>query len=98
MNATRHQCPICTWAHTEPALPMYYSPDSLAALFKIGHAGFHDVIAREQRIEKALRDHLEQHTVLEWVKAVTEAQARAKLMEERALAAIDKPFTIRELS
>lgn len=73
---TRHSCPVdeCGWFHDEPLLVV--GADVLAGSVWVRRLGA--AIAandRAQRIEKALREHFDEHSVLEWLRTIVRLRA-----------------------
>lgn len=84
-GATIAHCPLpdCPWATVTMPGPAEH-PGALADVFGWGVFAAHAASERHLENERKIREHLETHTLLEWVKALTAAQDRIKTLEAAA--------------
>lgn len=74
MPTTIHHCPICDWTHVEPAV--HVPADALAGVFGRGVMSTVADIQRMERIERAIAQHIGEHSAVDFVQALT-TMARA---------------------
>jgi len=77
--ATIHYCQICDWSHTEPGLDV--PPEALAQVFGAGVMTAVADTQRCERIERALQTHVDGHSRLEFITALS-AIARTVVRRE----------------
>lgn len=77
------RCPLCPWTHE--VAPVAVPPNALAGQFGPGVMTHVANVSRLEKIERALYDHLSQHTIVEWISKVRELEPivdRLKAMPE----------------
>ncbi len=85
---TRFLCPIlrCYWYHERPAAP---DPMALASVFGVGTIAATGAYAQSADTEQAIAEHLDTHSVLEFVQTISEERQKATAW----LVAIDVALT-----
>lgn len=67
------KCPLCPWEHD--ATPPDVSSNALASVFGYGVMSAIAFNEHLQKTEKAVKDHLGSHSLVEWVRKVSEQEA-----------------------
>jgi hypothetical protein len=74
------RCPLCPWQHD--ATPPDVSSGALASVFGYGVMSAIAFNEHLQKTEKALLDHLGSHSIVEWVRQVSELEAELTRLRE----------------
>lgn len=72
MSAVRINCPLCNWVMDAEAPDV--GPGAFAGIFGIGVMRAVALSEHFQATERQLREHLETHSLVEWVRKVTELE------------------------
>ena len=75
----RIDCPLCDW-HLD-ADPPVVAPATLAHVFGMGVMTAAAVAQHAGQVERDLRKHLETHSLVEWVRKVTELQGEVAALK-----------------
>lgn len=74
-------CPLCSWKHEQPALDPRINESTLAGVFG---PGIMLNVARNRRTEeteRAFKEHLQTHTLAQWVGKVTALEHELALLK-----------------
>lgn len=77
------KCPLCKWVFDQKPLDPRISADTLASVFGRGIMLQTALNKQADETERALADHFKTHTVVEWVKKVTDQQQQIVGLQAR---------------
>lgn len=81
MSVAQIDCPLCDWHYEVPALDPRLGADTLASVFGSGIMLQHAIDSWARKIEELLDKHLKTHSLLEWVRKVSDLQHEIKLLK-----------------
>lgn len=73
------KCPLCEWEDRRPAPDV--PQDALASVFGRGTAAAAAAFQHAVAVERALQEHLSEHTTVEWLTEVMRLRSRVEAME-----------------